>query len=135
MLKKAVTSILLLPLMAGMTYAQGTNTATTMICNTSDGTVRISDNSITIADYHLAFDSVIKEGVLRFVDPTSGAIAVLDARDERGLYLEVLENGQRMQVVAASTAIRYEQHDRASEPASPSFSSVLDLIGARDSVK
>jgi hypothetical protein len=135
MFKKAVTSLLLLPFMAGMTYAQGTNTATTMICLTSDGTVRISENSISIADYRLAFDSVIKDGVLRFVDPASGAVAVLDARDDRGLYLEVLENGQRMQVVAASTAIRYEQNDRASEPASPSFSSVLELIGARDSKK
>lgn len=135
MLKKAATSLLLLPLMAGMACAQGQNTATTMICSTSDGTVRISDNSITIADYHLAFDSVVKDGVLRFADPASGAIAVLDARDEQGLYLEVLENGQRMQVVAARTGIRYERNDRANEPASPSFSSVLELIGAHDTEK
>lgn len=130
MLKHAARTLMLLSLMAGMTFAQGPNTSTTMICPTADGIVRISDRSIALADYVLSFDSIVRDGVLRFVDARSGAVAELDARDSQGLYLEVIEGGVRMQVVASLAEMQYEQSDRGSEPASPSFSAVLSLIGA-----
>ena len=130
MLKNAARTLMLLPLVAGMAFAQGPNTATTLVCKTQDGMVRISDRSIAIADYVLSFDAVVHDGVLRFVDPVSGAVAMLDARDNEGLYLEVLEGGVRMQVVAPIAAIQYEQHERGTEPAAPSFSAVLSLVGA-----
>ncbi len=128
MLKKAVTSLLILPFAAGMAFAQGPNTTTTMVCSTSDGTVRISDHKVTVADYELQFDSMIQDGVLRFVDTRSSAVAVLDARDNEGLYLIVNEGGQTMQVVASRTDIRYEDSERGSEPTAPSLSSVLNLV-------
>ena len=128
MLKKSVTSLLLLPFAAGLAFAQGPNTSTTMVCRTSDGTIRITDQAITVADYRLRYDGTLKDGVLRFTDASTGAVAVLDARDSDGLYLEVREGGQTMQLVAATADIRYESTDRETEPASPTLSSVLTLI-------
>ncbi|MBR9975320.1 MAG: hypothetical protein KFF77_07045 [Bacteroidetes bacterium] len=135
MLKTAITSLLMLPLAAGMAWAQspdtGTNpnTATTMVCQTSDGTVRITDRAVYVADYRLQLDAVIQDNVLRFIDPSTGATAVLDARESHGLYLEVHEGGATMQLVASAGNIRYEHSDRASEPATPTYSSVLTLLG------
>lgn len=129
MFKKAVSSLLCLPLVAGIAFAQGPNNATTMVCKTTDGTIRISDHLVTLANYRLQFDSVVQEGVIRFVDTGSDAVAVLDARDEEGLYLIVREGGQTMQVVSARVDISYENNDRGNEPASPSLSSVLNLVG------
>lgn len=131
MLKSAVTSLLLFPLTAGMVWAQGPNTATTMVCRTSDGTVRITDRAVYVADYRLQLESVVQDGVLRFVDPSTGATAVLDAREPRGLYLEVHEGGATMQLVASTDNIRYESGDKASEPGAPTLSSVLSLLGSR----
>ena len=128
MLKKAVVSLMILPFVAGMAFAQGPNTATTMICSTSDGTVRISDRKVNVADYDLQFDSVLQDGVLKFVDTRTNAVAVLDARDEDGLYLVVTEGGQTMQVVASRTDIRYEDAEHGSEPTAPTLSSVLNLV-------
>ncbi|MBE0644774.1 MAG: hypothetical protein IH600_11890 [Bacteroidetes bacterium] len=128
MLKKAVSSLVILPFVMGMAFAQGPHTATTLVCSTSDGTVRISDQRVTLADYDLQFDSMVQEGVLRFIDTRSSATAILDARDNEGLYLVVNEGGQTMQVVAARTDIRYEPTDRGSEPVAPSLSSVLHLL-------
>ncbi|MFZ1728778.1 MAG: hypothetical protein WBQ23_04130 [Bacteroidota bacterium] len=129
MFKKAVSSLMFLPLVAGLAFAQGPNTtATTMVCATNDGTIRISDHQVTLADYNLQFDSIIQDGVIRFVDTRSNAVAVLDARGDQGLYLLVTEGGKTMQVVAARSAIRYETNDRGSEPTSPSLSSVIDLL-------
>jgi hypothetical protein len=130
MLKTAITSLLMLPLAAGMAWAQGPNTQTTMVCQTSDGTVRITDRAIFVADYHLQLEAVVQDNVLRFVDPSTGATAVLDARENRGLYLEVHEGGATMQLVASAANIEYEHSDRASEPATPTLSSVLTLLGA-----
>jgi hypothetical protein len=135
MLKKALTALVLFPFAAGTLIAQGPNTTMAMICSTSDGTVRITDRDITIADYRLVFDSVIRTGVLRFVDTGSGATAILDARDDRGLYLELHEGGQTMQVVAARGDIRTETNERAGEPASSSFSSVITLINAHNATR
>jgi hypothetical protein len=128
MLKKAVSSLILLPLVAGLALAQTPNTATTMVCSTSDGTLRISDRLVTLADYKLQFDSVVQEGVIRFVDSRCNASLVLDARDDQGLYLLVNEGGNTMQVVAARVDIRYENTNRGNGPASPSLSSILDLL-------
>lgn len=130
MLKNAAKTMLLLPLLAGMTFAQGPNPSTTMVCQTADGIVRISDRSISLADYVLSFDSIVSTGVLRFVDARSGAVAELDTRDNQGLYLEVIEGGVRMQVVAPLADMHDERRDRGTEPASPSYSTLLSLIGA-----
>ncbi|MFA6232665.1 MAG: hypothetical protein WC824_00580 [Bacteroidota bacterium] len=129
MLKKIASSLLCLPLVAGIAFAQGPNNATTMVCKTTDGTIRISDHLVTLANYRLQFDSIVQNGVMRFVDPGSNAVAMLDARDDDGLYLIVSEGGQTMQVVAARANISYENGDRGNEPASPSLSSVLNVAG------
>ena len=129
MLKTAIATLLLLPFSAGMATAQGPNSATTMVYRTSDGTVRITDRAIFVADYHLQLESVVRDGVLRFSDPGTGATAVLDARESRGLYLEVQEGGAIMQLVASTDDIRYESNDHASDAGAPSLSSVLTLLG------
>jgi hypothetical protein len=131
MLRHTITALLLLPFMAGISIAQGPHTSmTTMICTTTDGIVRISDRTISVADYTLHFDSVVSDGIIRFADATSGAEAVLDARDDQGLYLLVREGGKEMQVVASRSDISYEQHERATEPATPAYSSILRMIHA-----
>jgi len=78
-----------------------------------------------IADYHLKLDEVIQDGVARYSDERSGAHAILDARDDEGLYILVTEGGIRMQIVAARSNIRYEFKRTGSEPASPSFTTSL----------
>lgn len=135
MSKKTISTLLIMPLFAGMAFAQEPGTATTMICSTTDGTLRIGGGTVALADYRMQFDSVVKDGVIRFTDPHSDAVAVLDARDDEGLYLTVSEGGQTMQVVAARTDIRYERRDGGNEPASPSMSSVLDLLRATPRVR
>ncbi len=128
MSKKALSTLLLVPMFTGLSFAQGAGSTTTMICSTSDGTLRIGGGTVTLADYHMQFDSIVKDGVIRFADPNSDVVALLDVRDEDGLYLTVSEGGQTMQVVAARNGIRYEDGKGGTEPASPSMSSVLDLL-------
>lgn len=131
MLRKTIATLLLLPFTAGLAFAQGPHTSmTTMVCETSDGVVRISDRSISLADYELRFDSVVGDGVFRFADEANGIVALLDVRDDQGLYLLVSEPGNEMQVVASRSNINYEQGERGTEPATPAFSSILRMIRA-----
>ncbi|MBN1446525.1 MAG: hypothetical protein JXA28_01240 [Bacteroidetes bacterium] len=135
MKKNIAIAIALLPLLAAGLHAQnveeGMTEPLTMICRTSDGTVTISDKLVTIADYQLKFDSFISDGVVRFTDSDRNTVAVLDARGDEGLYLEILENETRMQVVAPRNLIRYHFGDRGDEPTAHAWSSVLNQLGNR----
>ncbi|MBR9979016.1 MAG: hypothetical protein KFH87_13095 [Bacteroidetes bacterium] len=131
MLRNTIATLLLLPFAAGLIFAQGPHTSmTTMVCKTSDGVVRISDHNISLADYDLRFDSVVRDGVFLFTDNASGVEALLDVREDQGLYLLVSEPGNDMQVVASRSNISYEQSERGTEPATPAFSSILNMVRA-----
>ncbi|MDT8325033.1 MAG: hypothetical protein RRA94_13045 [Bacteroidota bacterium] len=118
----------ILPLLAAGVQAQGPGSSMTMICPTSDGTVTISERTVTLADYQLHFDDIIADGIVRYSDPRSNVIAVLDARDDQGLYLQIEENGVTMQVVAARSLISYRFDKSGNEPAAPSWSALTRYI-------
>ncbi len=107
----------------GSALGQNSNHELTMICTTPDGIMRISEQSITIADYNLILDEVEKDGVARYTDPAKSVTALLDARSDEGLYVEIVENGARMQVVAARSAISYSYSPAGTAPSSPALSS------------
>jgi hypothetical protein len=116
--------MIVLPLLAAGVHAQDPGSSMTMICKTSDGTVTINERTVTLADYQLQFNDVIADGVVRYSDPRSDVYAVLDARDDEGLYLQIEENGVTMQVVAARSEISYRFDKAGSEPAAPSWSAL-----------
>jgi hypothetical protein len=116
-------TLAMLALLSAGAFAQDPNTTTTMTCMTSDGLVTISASLITLADYQLQFDSFVNDGITRYTDEKHNTVAVLDARDDQGLYLEIQENGILMQVVAARADVRY-RYD-GNEPAAPTWSSVV----------
>ncbi len=125
-MRKSIVMILAaLPFLAVSAFAQGPNTTMTLLCKTSDGLVTISDQRIALADYNLQFDSMIREGVVRYRDAGTGVTATLDARGDEGLYIEILENGSTMLVVADRSDVRYSFDDNGSEPAAPSLTSVM----------
>ena len=125
-MKKNIAIILaMLPLFAAASFAQNPNDGLTMICKTSDGTLTISEQSVQLADYQLHFDGFIADGVVRFTDPANNTVAVLDARADDGLYLEVRENQMTMQVVAPRAEIRYRFENNGSEPSAPAWSSLM----------
>ena len=95
-----------------------------MTCKTSDGTLTISEHSVQLADYQLQFNGFIADGIVKYADPNGNVFAVLDARADDGLYLEVEESGKRMQVVASRSDIRY-RFESGSGTSAPSWSSVL----------
>ena len=127
-MKKTIATILaLLPLLGTAVHAQNANEGLTMICRTSDGTLTISEHSVQLADYQLQFDSFIADGVVKYADPKGNVFAVLDARADEGLYLEVEENGTLMQVVAPRSEIRY-RFDSGSGTSAPTWTSVIGLF-------
>ena len=87
-MRKSIIMILVaLPLMAVSALAQGPNTTMTLLCQTSDGLVTISDRQISLADYALQFDSMVRDGVVFYRDDIRGVTATLDARGDEGLYI------------------------------------------------
>jgi len=124
--------ITILPLLAAGVSAQGPGSSMTMICKTSDGTVTISERSVTLADYQLQFEDILADGVVRYSDPRSNVHAVLDARDDQGLYIQIEENGVTMQVVAARSEISYRFDKAGSEPAAPTWSALSRYIAPTD---
>lgn len=127
MRKSIITILVALPLMAVSALAQGPDPTMTLHCQTSDGLVTISGRSISLADYDLEFESLIRDGVVRYRDERCGVTATLDARGDEGLYIEISENGSTMLVVADRSNVRYSFDENGSEPAAPSLSSVLKL--------
>ena len=123
-MKKTIIILALLPFLGAAVHAQDANEGLTMICKTSDGTLTISEHSVQLADYQLQFNGFIADGVVKYADPNGNVFAVLDARADDGLYLEVEENGKLMQVVAPRSDIRY-RFDSGSGTSAPSWSSVL----------
>jgi hypothetical protein len=132
MKKKLAMALTLLPLLTAGLHAQnpeeGMTEPLTMICRTSDGTVTISDKLVTIADYQLKFDSFVSDGVVRFTDSDRNTVAVLDARGDEGLYLEILENETRMQVVVPRNMIRYHFGNSDNAPTAQVLSSALNQL-------
>jgi len=111
----------------GLTASMATESLT-MVCATSDGMVTITDRLVTLADYQLKFDGFISDGVVRFTDPDRNTVAVLDARGDEGLYLEIQEDETRMLVVAARSDISYRFSNDGNEPAAPAWSSVVNHL-------
>ncbi len=127
-MKRTIAIILaLLPLIGTAAYAQTANEGLTMICRTSDGMLTIDERTVQLADYQLQFDSFVTDGVVKFADPERNVFAVLDARADDGLYLEVEENGKLMQVVAPRSEIRYS-FDHGTGTSAPAWSAVIGLF-------
>ncbi len=129
-MRKTIAILMLaLPLLAAGARAQGAGSSMTMICPTSDGTVTISEHTVTLADYQLQFEDIIADGIVRYSDSRNNVHAILDARDDQGLYLAIEEAGVTMQVVAARSEISYRFDKQGSEPAGPSWSALTRYIG------
>ncbi|MCB2206264.1 hypothetical protein KQI65_16090 [bacterium] len=128
-MRKMLFSIMIaLPLLTAGAYAQDPGATMTMVCPTTDGTVTINEQAVTLADYHLQFDNMLADGVVRYTDHVNNVSAVLDAREDEGLYLSIEDNGITMQVVAARSNISYRFDHRGSEPSAPSWSALNQYI-------
>ncbi len=117
---------------AGMT-AQEFPDGLTMACTTADGVVLISEQGLDIADYNFRFGNIPEDGIAQLTDSRSKATAVLDARSDDGLYIEIHEGGETMLVVVDRDAITYSFDRSAARPSSPQLSSrfVQSMYDAR----
>jgi hypothetical protein len=120
--------LLALPLFVQSAMSQNINSSNTLLCPTTDGTVIIDNATILLRDYVLTFDGETSNGVLRFSDPASNALAELDTRGVHGLYLTVNEGGVQMQVVADRRKIIVTNDAPSSAPASPEQSRVAAFV-------
>ncbi len=89
-----------------MSCAQPDPFVNTIVLVTSDGNIMISGGRMTFRDYVLKVESEEKENVWLLVDPIAGIHAIMDARDDRGVFITVYENLRAMQVVAGWDRIR-----------------------------
>lgn len=101
-----------------------------LFCTTSDGIVRITADKMVVRDLVFTVDAVLQDGVVRLRDTRSDATAVIDSRDEQGLYIEVIEGGISMQVIAPRTSIVSRPSDGHTAPTAPSTGRVEQPNGA-----
>ena len=131
-MKKLIVLAVFLLAVPNMTMmAQGLPAGLVMTCPTMDGIVLISENGLSIADHRLQLEDIPEDGIATFVDPVNNTRALLDARSDEGLYIEILEGSARMQVVAAREAIAYSFERNGAEPASPPMSARFNSTFSR----
>ncbi|MCZ7558158.1 MAG: hypothetical protein M5R41_17280 [Bacteroidia bacterium] len=102
--------------------AQNLPEGVTLKCATPDGLVTITDQGFSVADHDFRCTDIPKDGIALFADPSTGALATLDARSDEGLYIEVKEGGSTMLLVVDRNKITYGFDRSASLPTSPAFS-------------
>ena len=124
-----------LTLLTAGVAAQGPGAGMTLVCSTTDGTVVINQQTISLADYQLRFDQVVADGVIRFHDTANNISAVLDTRDSEGLYLLVEDSGVRMQLVASRKNIQFREVKEGSEPGAPTWSMLSRYLPSNDTKK
>ncbi|NOY06174.1 MAG: hypothetical protein GXO82_06015 [Chlorobi bacterium] len=87
-------------LFGNMSFAQPHLYVNTVVMVTSDGNITVSDGRITFRDYVFKVESEEKENIWSLVDQDTGDHAILDVREDQGIYFTVYENLHAMQVVA-----------------------------------
>ncbi|MBI5645848.1 MAG: hypothetical protein HY962_02860 [Ignavibacteriae bacterium] len=107
--------------------AQHDERAAALLCRSNDGIVVITQNTISVRDYAFEFDTHVKAGVIRMRDAHSGATAVVDVRDEDGLYVTITEGSLTMQLAIPRTNITLRSSDTAAHDVASGISAA-DLI-------
>ena len=125
---KILLTLIAVPMIMSSALSQEAGSTNTLRCETTDGTIVVTENAVQLRDYNMKFESIEREGVIRLADMNSDATAILDTRDPDGLYLAIFEGDVQMQVVVPKASMEFSSELASS--ANTDYDMVNDLRSA-----